>query len=51
MAQKYTLILSVQFDKNPTEIIEYYDLDENNYLNENTEIIKNIRAFGDKDLD
>ena len=51
MAQKYTLNLSVQFDKNPTEIIEYYDLDENNYLNENTEIIKNIRAFGDKDLD
>ena len=51
MAQKYTLNLNVQFDKNPTEIVEYYDLDENNYLNEETEIIKYIRAFGDKDLD
>ena len=51
MAQKYTINLSVQFDKNPTEIIEYYDLDENNYLNENIDIIKEIRAFGEKDLD
>ena len=51
MAQKYTLNLSVQFDKNPTEIIEYYDLDENNYLNKNIDIIKEIKAFGEKDLD
>ena len=50
-AQKYTLNLSVQLDRNPTEIIEYIDLDENNYLNKDTEIIKSIREFGEKDLD
>ena len=50
-AQKYTLNLTVQLDRNPTEIIDYFDLDENNYLNESAEIIKNIRAFGEKDLD
>ena len=51
VAQKYTLNLTVLLDRNPTEIIDYYDLDENNYLNEKEEIIKNIRAFGEKDLD
>ena len=51
MAQKYSLNLSVQFDKNPTHIIEYVDLDENNYLNEGIEIIKSRRAFDDKDID
>ena len=50
-AQKYTLNLTVQLDRNPTQIIEYDDLDENNYLNEKINIIKNIRAFGEKDLD
>ena len=51
LAQKYTLSLTVQLDRHPTEIIEYYDLNESNYLNENTEIIKSIKAFGEKDLD
>ena len=51
IAQKYTLNLTVQLDRNPTEIIEYIDLDENNYLNEKIDIIKSIRAFGEKDLD
>ena len=51
MAQKYSLNLSVQFDKNPTEIIEYNDLTETNYLDENIEIVKNIIPFGEKDLD
>ena len=31
-------------------IIEYFDLNEENYLNEKTNIVKNVKAFGEKDL-
>ena len=50
MAQQYTLNLNVRLDRNPTEIIDYIDLNEENYFDENKNIIKNIREFGDKDL-
>ena len=50
MAQQYTLNLNVRLDRNPTEIIDYIDLNEENYFDENINIIKNIREFGDKDL-
>ena len=50
MAQQYTLNLNVRLDRNPTEIIEYIDLNEDNYLDEKINIVKNIKAFGDKEL-
>ena len=49
-AQQYTLNLNVRLDQNPTEIIEYIDLNADNYLDENKNIIKNVKSFGDKDL-
>ena len=49
-AQQYTLNLTVRLDRNPNEIIDYIDLNEDNYLDEKTDIIKNIKVFGDKDL-
>ena len=49
-AQQYTLNLNVRLDQNPTEIIEYIDLNEDNYFDENKDIIKNVKSFGDKDL-
>ena len=49
-AQKYQLNLKVKLDRNPTEVIEYYDLNEDNYLNKDQNIIKNRVAFGENDL-
>ena len=49
-AQKYQLNLKVKLDRNPTEVIEYYDLNEDNYLNKDTNIVKNRVAFGENDL-
>ena len=49
-AQQYTLNLTVRLDRHPNEIIDYIDLNEDNYLDEKTDIIKDIKAFGDKDL-
>ena len=49
-AQKYELNLKVKLDRNPTEIIEYVDLNEDNYLNKNINIIKSSVAFGEHDL-
>ena len=50
-AQQYTLNLKVRLDQNPTEIIEYFDLNEDNYLDEKANIVKNVKPFGDKDLE
>jgi len=50
MAQQYTLNLNVRLDRNPTEIIEYVDLNEDNYLNESVNINKEVKSFGEKDL-
>ena len=49
-AQKYELNLKVKLDRNPTEVIEYYDLNEGNYLNKDTNIVKNKVSFGEHDL-
>ena len=49
-AQKYQLNLKVKIDRNPTEVVEYYDLNEENYLNKEKNIIKNRVAFGEHDL-
>ena len=50
-AQQYTLNLKVKLDQNPTEIIEYIDLNEDNYLDEKINIVKSVKEFGDKDLE
>ena len=50
MAQQYTLNLNVRLDQNPTEIIEYFDLTEDNYLNPEINIIKGKKDFGEKGL-
>ena len=49
-AKKYFLNLKVKIERKPNEVIEYFDLNENNYLNKDVNIIKNRLAFGDKDL-
>ena len=49
-AQKYQLNLKVKLDRNPTEIVEYFDLNEDNYLNKDVNIVKNRIAFGEHDL-
>ena len=49
-AQKYQLNLRVKIDRNPTEIIEYIDLNEENYLKKDLNIIKSRVAFGEQDL-
>ena len=49
-AKKYFLNLKVKIERKPNEVIEYFDLNENNYLNKEVNIIKNRVAFGDKDL-
>ena len=49
-AQKYQLNLKVKLDRNPTEIVEYVDLNEDNYLNKDVNIVKNRIAFGEHDL-
>jgi hypothetical protein len=49
-AQKYLLNLKIKIDRNPNEIIEYIDLNENNYLDKNINIVKNRIPFGDKDF-
>jgi hypothetical protein len=49
-AQKYQLNLKVKIDRNPTEIVEYDDLNEENYLNKEKNIIKKRIAFGEHDL-
>lgn len=49
-AQQYTLNLKVQLDNHPTAIINYIDLNEDNYLNENVNIIQNTQSFGEKEL-
>jgi hypothetical protein len=49
-AQQYTLDLKVQLDNHPTAIINYIDLNEDNYLNENVNIIQNTQSFGEKEL-
>ena len=49
-AQKYQLNLKVKLDRNPTEIVEYIDLNEDNYLNKDVNIVKNRIAFGEHDL-
>ena len=49
-AKKYLLQLKVKIDKKPNELIEYVDLNENNYLNKDVNIIKSRRVFNDKDF-
>ena len=49
-AQKYELKLKVKVDMNEFQKIEYYDLNENNYLNPEQNIIKNIIKQNDKHL-
>ena len=49
-AKKYFLNLKVKLERKPNEIIEYIDLDENNYLNKDKNIIRKRIPFGDKDL-
>ena len=49
-AQKYSLLLKVKIDQNPTEVIEYEDLNENNYLNKDMNIIKSRVAFNEQEL-
>ena len=49
-AQKYQLNLKVKLDRNPTEVVEYFDLNEDNYLNKDVNIVKNRIAFGEHDL-
>ena len=49
-AQKYQLNLKVKLDRNPTEVVEYFDLNEDNYLNKDVNIVKNRIAFGEQDL-
>jgi hypothetical protein len=49
-AQKYQLNLKVKLDRNPTEIVEYIDLNEDNYLNKDVNIVKDRIAFGEHDL-
>ena len=50
MAQQYTLNLNVRLDQNPTEIIEYFDLNEDNYLNAEINIVKGTKRFEEKSL-
>jgi len=49
-AQKYKLDLTVKLDRNPTEIVEYVDLNEENYLNKDINIVKKRVPFGENDL-
>ena len=49
-AKKYLLKLKIKLDRNPNQLIEYIDLNENNYLNKDANIIKNRVDFNDKDL-
>ena len=49
-AKKYFLNLRVKIDRKPNELIEYIDLNENNYLNKDVNIIKRRLAYTDKDL-
>ena len=49
-AQKYSLLLKVKIDQNPNEVIEYEDLNENNYLNKDMNIIKKRVAFNEQEL-
>ena len=41
-AQKYELKVKVKLDRNPTELIEYFDLNEDNYLDPTKNIVKNL---------
>ncbi len=50
MAQKYELKLKVRVDMNTINKIEYQNLDENNYLDNKKDIIKNIIKEDDKHL-
>ena len=49
-AQQNTLNLNVRLDQNPTEIIEYFDLNEDNYLNAEINIVKGTKRFEEKSL-
>ena len=49
-AQKYELKLKVKVDMNEFQKIEYYDLNENNYLNPEQNIVKNVIKQNDKHL-
>ena len=49
-AKKYFLNLRVKLERKPNEVIEYFDLNENNYLNKDVNIVKSRVAFGDKGL-
>ena len=50
-AKKYFLNLKVKIERKPNEVIEYINLNENNYLNKDINIIKRRLAFNDKDLE
>ena len=49
-AQKYELKLTVRVDMNTIKKIEFKNLDENNYLDKNKDIIKNLMYANEKHL-
>ena len=49
-AQKYELKLTVRVDMNTIKKIEFKNLDENNYLDKNKDIIKNLMYENEKHL-
>ena len=50
ISQKYELNLTVKAEQFPIKIIEYYDFNENNYLNKNENIIKSEKNINEKEL-
>ena len=50
LSQKYELNLTVKAEQFPIKIIEYYDFNENNYLNKNENIIKSEKNINEKEL-
>ena len=50
ISQKYELNLTVKAEQFPIKMIEYYDFNENNYLNKNENIIKSEKNINEKEL-
>ena len=49
-SQKYELNLTVKAEQFPIKITEYYDIDEDNYLNKKKNIIKSEKNINEKEL-
>lgn len=49
-AQKFELNLTVKAEQFPIKIIEYYDINKENYLNKNKSIIKSEKNINEKEL-